>query len=171
MQNPVPASELANQPYMQCTPPNVEKEICNGLENITISNGVASSSLLNNCNFNTTNWATCYNCPSTAPTVENPTPAPVTGANDPNYRHPVPNDCDSVWWDPVAGQCLCSNSTCAYNDTATPMSANVALKKSITMIGSSVQLTNTETSGAASLSSTLFALSASTLILTTIMIL
>ncbi|SAL97630.1 hypothetical protein [Absidia glauca] len=43
MQNPVPNSQLASQSYMQCTLPNTGKEICNGLENITISaDGVAS---------------------------------------------------------------------------------------------------------------------------------
>jgi hypothetical protein len=86
---------------MQCNLPNTGKEICNGLENITISaDGVASGSLLQNCNFNTTNWHTCYNCPSAAPTLETPVPSALLQSNDPNYRKPVPDNCDSIWWDP-----------------------------------------------------------------------
>lgn len=102
MKNPVPASELANQDYMKCELPNTGKEICNGLENITVAadTGVISSSLLNMCNFNTTNWGTCFNCPSGAPTLETPTPASSVQTTDAKYRHPVPDNCDSIWWDP-----------------------------------------------------------------------
>lgn len=102
MKNPVPASQLANQDYMKCELPNTGKEICNGLENITIAadTGVVSSPLLNSCNFNSTNWATCFNCPSTAPTLDNPTPPSAVQSTAPNYRHPVPDNCDSIWWDP-----------------------------------------------------------------------
>ncbi|CAO3576118.1 unnamed protein product [Absidia cylindrospora] len=125
MQNPVPNSQLASQPYMQCNVPNTGKEICNGLENITISaDGVASGGLLQNCNFNTTNWHTCYNCPSSAPSLETPVPSASLQSNDPNYRKPVPDNCDSIWWDPVVGQCLCTDSSCAYKDTAVPSSKN-----------------------------------------------
>ncbi|CAO3632042.1 unnamed protein product [Cunninghamella blakesleeana] len=101
MQNPVPASQLSNQPYMKCDLPNTGKEICNGLENITISTeGVASGSLLQSCNFNVTNWHTCYNCPNAAPTLETPVPPVGVQSTDPNYRKPVPDNCDSIWWDP-----------------------------------------------------------------------
>ncbi|KAI8393318.1 uncharacterized protein BYT42DRAFT_1905 [Radiomyces spectabilis] len=130
MQNPVPASQLANQSYMKCELPNTGKEICNGLENITISDaGVASSNLLNACNFNTTNWGTCYNCPSVAPTLEQPTPEDHVQSNDPSYRHPVPDNCDSVWWDPVAGACLCTSSGCAYKDVAVPVNTSTSSSK------------------------------------------
>ncbi|CAO3632038.1 unnamed protein product [Cunninghamella blakesleeana] len=121
MQNPVPASQLSNQPYMKCDLPNTGKEICNGLENITISTeGVASGSLLQSCNFNVTNWHTCYNCPNAAPTLETPVPPVGVQSTDPNYRKPVPDNCDSIWWDPVAGSCLCTSQSCAYKDTAIP---------------------------------------------------
>lgn len=102
MKNPVPASQLADQPYMKCELPNTGKEICNGLENITIAadTGVISSSLLNSCNFNTTVWHTCFNCPGSAPTLDNPTPNATIQTTDPSYRHPVPDNCDSIWWDP-----------------------------------------------------------------------
>ncbi|KAG1170131.1 hypothetical protein G6F70_006095 [Rhizopus microsporus] len=137
MQNPVPASKLAEQPYMQCNLPNTGKEICNGLETITTNGGVVSGSLLNSCNFNVQNWATCYNCPSTAPTVDNPTPPNTIASSDPKYRHPVPNNCDSIWWDPIAGQCLCSNTTCAYQDTAVPVSTNTSVSSNSTTNGNS----------------------------------
>ncbi|KAI7904287.1 uncharacterized protein BX663DRAFT_504587 [Cokeromyces recurvatus] len=134
MQNPVPASQLAEQPYMKCGIPDVGKEICNGLENITITNGVVSGSLLNMCNFGTTNWATCFNCPATAPTVDNPTPNPSIASTDPKYRHPLPDNCDTVWWDPIAGQCLCSNSTCAYKDVAPASSTSITKVSSATTV-------------------------------------
>ncbi|CDS03170.1 hypothetical protein LRAMOSA00572 [Lichtheimia ramosa] len=125
MKNPVPKSQLADQAYMKCELPNTGKEICNGLQNISVSDaGVVSSPLLNMCNFNTTNWGTCFNCPGSAPTLESPTPNTTTQSNDPKYRHPVPDNCDSIWWDPVAGQCLCTQQSCAYKDTAVPVDAN-----------------------------------------------
>jgi hypothetical protein len=123
MQNPVPASQLANQDYMKCALPDVGKEICNGLENITIANNLVSGNLLNSCNFNTANWHTCYNCPASEPTLQNPTPNNAVATTDPKYRHPVPKDCDSIWWDPVAGQCLCTTTACAYKDESVPISS------------------------------------------------
>ncbi|CAO0792151.1 unnamed protein product [Mucor circinelloides] len=155
MQNPVPASQLANQPYMQCTTPNIGKEICNGLENITIASNVVSGSLLNSCNFNTANWATCFNCPSSEPTLENPTPNAAIASTDPNFRHAVPNDCDSLWWDPIAGQCLCSNTTCAYNDTSVPVATNTTVNKVVSSTGNNSQQTNTDKSSAAKVTVTL----------------
>ncbi|KAG0747258.1 hypothetical protein G6F57_007951 [Rhizopus arrhizus] len=137
MQNPVPVSQLASQPYMQCTLPNIGKEICNGLETISTANNIVSGSLLNSCNFNTENWATCFNCPANAPTVDNPTPASAVASTDAKYRHLVPNNCDSIWWDPVAGQCLCSNTTCAYQDTAVPVNTNTSSSNNQTSQGAS----------------------------------
>lgn len=122
MQNPVPASQLANQDYMKCELPNTGKEICNGLENITISSNIVSGNLLNSCNFNTANWHTCYNCPVSEPTLQNPTPDNALASTDPKFRHPVPQDCDSIWWDPIAGQCLCTTNECAYKDVSVPLS-------------------------------------------------
>ncbi|KAL9545302.1 hypothetical protein PS6_008285 [Mucor atramentarius] len=161
MQNPVPASQLANQPYMQCTTPSIGKEICNGLENITIASNVVSGSLLNSCNFNTANWATCFNCPSSEPTLENPTPNAAIASTDPNFRHAVPNDCDSLWWDPIAGQCLCSNTTCAYNDTSVPVATNTTVNKVVSSTGNNSQQTNTDKSSAAKVTVTLMGLTLS----------
>lgn len=161
MQNPVPASQLADQPYMQCTTPNIGKEICNGLENITIASNVVSGSLLNSCNFNTANWATCFNCPSSEPTLENPTPNAAIASTDPSFRHAVPNDCDSLWWDPIAGQCLCSNTVCAYNDTSVPLSTNTTVNKAASPTGGNSQETNADKSGAIKFTATLMGLALS----------
>lgn len=45
MKNPVKASELANQDYMQCKQPVIPKEICNGLDDD--HNGVIDDGLIN----------------------------------------------------------------------------------------------------------------------------
>jgi hypothetical protein len=124
MQNPVPASQLANQSYMQCQKPVTPKEICNGLETLNITSGVVSGSLLNSCNFNTSNFATCFNCPATAPVLETPVPASAVANGTSGYRTPLPDNCSPFWWDPVAGQCLCTSSSCAYQDTAVPKQQN-----------------------------------------------
>lgn len=170
MQNPVPASQLASQSYMQCTLPNVGKEICNGLESISIASSVVSGALLNNCNFNTTNWGTCYNCPAVEPTLDNPTPNNAVADSDPKFRHAVPSNCDSLWWDPIAGQCLCSNTTCAYNDTAVPVTAIVANTTTTSSTGTIAKATSAN-SGAVSLSSTLFGLGLGMSITAAVMIL
>ncbi|KAI8347185.1 hypothetical protein EDC96DRAFT_521155 [Choanephora cucurbitarum] len=159
MQNPVPASQMANQSYMKCELPKTSKEICNGLETINITSGVVSGPLVNQCNFNTVNWATCFNCPSAAPTVDNPTPNSAVAATDAKYRHPVPNDCDSIWWDPIAGQCLCNGTDCAYKDTAVPLStgsASSSASASASSPSTSAQAANSavkNTSNAATLTS------------------
>ncbi|KAI9483884.1 MAG: hypothetical protein EXX96DRAFT_500390 [Benjaminiella poitrasii] len=181
MQNPVPASQLADQPYMKCNTPQVGKEICNGLEDITITNGVVSSSLLNTCSFGTSSWATCFNCPGSEPTLDNPTPSPSVATTDPNYRHPIPEDCDTVWWDPIAGQCLCSDSTCSgtssSNSTAAPSNAtsatnattttttntngtaNIAMNQAVVTADVPVQQLVAEESGATSLTTAVLGLS------------
>lgn len=170
MQNPVPASQLASQPYMQCTLPNVGKEICNGLETISIASNIVSGSLLNNCNFNTANWGTCFNCPAVEPTLDNPTPNNAVAESDPKFRHAVPNNCDSLWWDPIAGQCLCSNTTCAYNDTSVPLTTIVANSTTASATGSVAEETNVK-SGAATMVTTLFGLSLSMGVAVAVMIL
>ncbi|KAG2233759.1 hypothetical protein INT48_002245 [Thamnidium elegans] len=156
MQNPVPVSQLASQPYMQCTLPNIGKEICNGLENISIASNVVSGNLLNNCNFNTANWGTCFNCPATEPTLDNPTPNNAVSDTDPKFRHAVPNNCDSLWWDPIAGQCLCSNTTCAYNDTSVPLTTITTNGTTASGPGSTPQQTKAESSAVSGMTTALF---------------
>lgn len=173
MQNPVPASQLADQPYMKCGLPNVGKEICNGLENVTINTGVVSGNLLNSCNFNTADWATCFNCPATEPTLENPTPNTAVSSTDPKFRHAVPNNCDSIWWDPIAGQCLCTNTSCSYNDTAVPLkTATTANGTNASTSGTTAQQSSTVKSDAVHMmATTLFGVTFSTGVAAAVMLL
>ncbi|KAF9125688.1 hypothetical protein BGW39_007214 [Mortierella sp. 14UC] len=126
MQNPVPASELANQPYMKCQQPAVGKEICNGLDDTKA--GSIDKGALQMCNFPTGSWSTCYGCPTVNPSVTEPVPARAVAAGQTGYRTPVPTTCAMEWWDPVAAQCLCASSNCTFTDTAvlTPTTAGVS---------------------------------------------
>ncbi|KAG2200221.1 hypothetical protein INT47_009859, partial [Mucor saturninus] len=119
MKNPVKASELGKQDYMRCEQPVIAKEICNGLDDDGNQN--VDEGLMNSCNFGTTTFNTCFNCPNTAPTLSMPTPA--TGAQNGSaaFRYPIPNNCDTKWWDPIGNACLCTTNDCLYKDTAVPV--------------------------------------------------
>ncbi|KAF9433596.1 hypothetical protein BGZ76_009239 [Entomortierella beljakovae] len=125
MKNPVPNSELANQPYMKCNLPAVGKEICNGLDDLNIATpgvpGTPDKGVLEVCNFVSGPWSTCYGCPKTAPTPENPVPERNVALGALGARTPVPATCAMEWWDPIAAQCLCTNSNCTFTDTAIPV--------------------------------------------------
>ncbi|KAI1316036.1 hypothetical protein EDD11_010500 [Mortierella claussenii] len=114
VKNPVPASQLADQPYMKCSVPAVGKEICNGLDDTKA--GAIDKSVLETCNFAAGPWSTCYGCPKTAPTPQTPVPERVVAAGQTGYRTPVPANCAMEWWDPVAAQCLCASSNCTFTD-------------------------------------------------------
>ncbi|KAI9021455.1 hypothetical protein CLU79DRAFT_753375 [Phycomyces nitens] len=122
MKNPVKASELGKQDYMKCQQPVIAKEICNGLDDD--NNHVIDENLLNNCNFGTTTFKTCFNCPSTAPTLESPAPVSSSQNGTEGFRYPLPLDCDTKWWDPIANLCLCTSTECQYKDTAVPVNKN-----------------------------------------------
>ncbi|KAG0312483.1 hypothetical protein BGZ99_009472 [Dissophora globulifera] len=119
MKNPVPASQLADQPYMKCTLPMVGKEICNGMDDT--KSGAIDKGVLETCNFVAGPWSTCYGCPKTMPSVADPVPERVTAAGQVGFRTPVPVTCAMEWWDPVAAQCLCQSSNCTFQDTAVPV--------------------------------------------------
>ncbi|KAI8922508.1 hypothetical protein DFJ77DRAFT_446879 [Powellomyces hirtus] len=117
MKNPVPASQLAAQPYMSCTPnPAPPNTICNGLA----GDAAAGNAAPETCNLVSGSFRSCYGCPAEAPTLENPSP-PTTST-----RKRVPTTCDSLWWDPVAGTCLCTADSCKYTDTARPVNLDPA---------------------------------------------
>ncbi|CAO3610741.1 unnamed protein product [Cunninghamella echinulata] len=124
MKNPVKSSELGAQPYMKCQQPIIENDICNGLDDN--NNGNIDENLLNNCNFGTSNFKTCFTCPSTPPSLASPTPTSGTQNGTAGYRYPVPDTCDSIWWDPVGNKCLCDNSAtdCKYKNLAVETSKN-----------------------------------------------
>ncbi|KAF9915441.1 hypothetical protein BX616_006142 [Lobosporangium transversale] len=114
MKNPVPASQLADQPYMKCNQPAVGKEICNGLDDTKA--GSIDKGILEVCNFASGPWSTCYGCPKAEPSVTTPVPERVVAAGQTGYRTPVPANCAMEWWDPVAAQCLCASSNCTFTD-------------------------------------------------------
>ncbi|KAI1320725.1 hypothetical protein EDD11_010259 [Mortierella claussenii] len=118
MKNPVPASQLAEQPYMKCSLPAVGKEICNGLDDT--KTGTIDKDVLEICNFVAGPWSTCYGCPKTQPTTADPVPDRVMAQGQSGYRTAVPATCAMEWWDPVGAQCLCSSSNCTFTDTAVP---------------------------------------------------
>ncbi|KAL7324530.1 hypothetical protein PS15p_209711 [Mucor circinelloides] len=131
MKNPVKASELGAQDYMQCKQPVIPKEICNGLDDD--HNGSIDDGLVNSCNFGTTSMKTCFNCPGSAPTLSNPTPASSVQNGTAGYRYPIPDNCDTTWWDPIGNTCLCTTADCQLKsiavskpNTTTPAGSNGA---------------------------------------------
>ncbi|KAG0200333.1 hypothetical protein BGX28_006565 [Mortierella sp. GBA30] len=118
MQNPVPSSEMSAQPYMNCSAPAVGKEICNGLDDT--KSGTIDAGVLELCKFDAGSWSTCYGCPKSTPTVADPVPQRFLALGQTGARTPVPATCAMEWWDPIAAQCLCTNSNCSFTDTAIP---------------------------------------------------
>ncbi|KAF9433412.1 hypothetical protein BGZ76_009493 [Entomortierella beljakovae] len=116
MENPVPASQLAAQPYMKCNIPAVGKEICNGLDDTKA--GSIDKGVIEMCNYPSGSWSTCYGCPIDQPTTANPTPNRVVAAGQPGARSAVPSTCAMEWWDPIAAQCLCTSSNCTFTDVS-----------------------------------------------------
>ncbi|KAL2916604.1 hypothetical protein HK105_203716 [Polyrhizophydium stewartii] len=103
MRNPVPASQLASQPYMQCTRnPAPPTNICNGL----------STTGFETCNLPNGTIRSCYGCPESYPSLSNPVPNRV------GSKCFIPDTCDTLWWDSVACKCLCTDASCAWNDTS-----------------------------------------------------
>lgn len=109
MKAPVPASQLASQPYMQCAQtPAPPTNICNGIGLVGVDT----------CNYPTAQLQTCYGCPESLPTLSNPVPKRN------GTKKPVPADCDTIWWDSASGQCLCTADSCSYKDIGRPINLN-----------------------------------------------
>ncbi|KAI9027447.1 hypothetical protein CLU79DRAFT_739243 [Phycomyces nitens] len=148
MKNPVKASEFGQQDYMKCQQPVIAKEICNGLDDD--HNNQIDDNLLNNCNFGTSNFKTCFNCPSGAPSLANPTPASAAQSGSAGYRYPVPDNCDSTWWDPIGNACLCTTTDCQYKEVVV---AKPAASNSTTSSSGAKETTTTSTSAASFITS------------------
>ncbi|KAL1919824.1 uncharacterized protein VTP21DRAFT_1755 [Calcarisporiella thermophila] len=116
MRNPVPKDQLASQPYMKCDVPKLGKEICNGLDDN--GDGQIDEGVVESCSFPTGTFRTCYGCPGQYPTLEQPLP-PRVNAN----RKPLPDNCDTLFWDSTTGQCLPGGALMVSNAT-TPAAAN-----------------------------------------------
>lgn len=126
MKNPVPATQLGAQPYMQCTPnPAPPTNICNGLAGANAA-GIAGPET---CTLARGAIQTCYGCPAAYPDIGDPSP-PSTSA-----RCRVPNTCDTLWWDPVACKCLCTADSCKYVETARPINMDQASLNNVTRNG------------------------------------
>ncbi|GAK65039.1 carbohydrate esterase family 4 protein [Moesziomyces antarcticus] len=121
MQNPVPASQLNTLDAFKCQTANVDQHICNGF--------AKNNDLLEHCISNTAGDAlnnspfyTCYGCPQTTPSPQQPNPPQKN--NDRSLRTRIPNNCDTPFWDPVAAKCLCSGSQCGFTDSTRPIGPN-----------------------------------------------
>lgn len=108
MKNPVSATDLPSQYYMQCNLPAPPTNICNGLD----------MTLAETCNLATATIHTCYGCPASLQSITNIIPVITT------TRCPPPATCDTKYWDPVGCKCLCTTAICAPGSTvAIPVQA------------------------------------------------
>ncbi|PWO00075.1 hypothetical protein FA09DRAFT_328198 [Tilletiopsis washingtonensis] len=110
MRNPVPASQLNTLDEFKCQTPDVQEAvICNGMpdkQNTVLQHCISDTpgDSLNNSPF-----YTCYGCPTTQPTVDQPSP-PQNNATG-SIRTRINASCDTPFWDPIAGKCLNSGFT------------------------------------------------------------
>ncbi|RXW17589.1 hypothetical protein EST38_g8262 [Candolleomyces aberdarensis] len=115
VRNPVPASQLNTIPSFACPRPTIDAsvKVCNGIPQ-------NEGGLLARCGFSDFPFFTCYGCPTTVPTPQNPLPA-----QDPNQvRHRLPATCSTEYWDPIGNQCLCNSASCAFQDSSRPIGPN-----------------------------------------------
>jgi hypothetical protein len=120
IRNPVKASELHTLDEFKCNTPNLTEPICSGIPHL-------EAGLLQHCisdvagdPLNNSPFYTCYGCPETTPSPANPNPAQKN--NDGSVRVRISNDCDTPFWDPIAGKCLASG----YTDTSRSIGTNGA---------------------------------------------
>jgi peptidoglycan/xylan/chitin deacetylase (PgdA/CDA1 family) len=120
VQHPVPVSQLDQVSSLRCATPDVDssRQICNGIPQ-------NEQGLLSHCDFSDFPFFTCYGCPSEEPTPANPNPSQsVAAGQQPRFR--LPSNCSTPFWDPIAGQCICTSSTCAFSDNSRPIGPNGA---------------------------------------------
>ncbi|KAL8293266.1 hypothetical protein RQP46_000960 [Phenoliferia psychrophenolica] len=108
---PVTNAEIGNVTALQCSTPVVNAKICNGIE----ANEVG---LLLNCPFIDFPWTTCYGCPVSSPTPQDPVPAQNTTIG---VRYHISDNCSTAFFDPITNTCLCTNSSCAFQDNTGPI--------------------------------------------------
>jgi len=117
MKNPVKASDLQDHPAISCKkmttyPVNSDTEICDGIDNN--GDGNIDEGVVENCNFNTASFSTCFGCPATEPTIENPVPSRN------GDRNIIPSEgCKEGTWNPVTNECD-SMENSNYLETITP---------------------------------------------------
>ncbi|KAF7340989.1 hypothetical protein MSAN_02084300 [Mycena sanguinolenta] len=120
VQNPVPVSQLDTVDALKCSTPQVpaSQKICNGIPG-------NEDGLLDLCDFSDFPFYTCYGCPQTEPTVDEPNP-PQQVPDGGQARFRLPANCSTPFWDPVAGNCICTSSTCAFTDNSRAIGPNGA---------------------------------------------
>ncbi|KAG8915532.1 hypothetical protein FRC00_003279 [Tulasnella sp. 408] len=119
VRNPVPISQLNDFAPFKCPTPQVSAKICNGMpEN--------EAGLIQNCYFSDFPFQTCYGCPTDNPTPANPMPAQASPSDGSALRYRLPANCSTPFWDPIAGNCLCTSSDCAFTDSSKPIGPNGA---------------------------------------------
>jgi hypothetical protein len=120
VQHPVPVSQLGSSNSIKCTSPQVDasQKICNGIPQ-------NENGLLSHCAFPDFPFFTCYGCPQVAPSPGNPNPAQQVPSGE-QARFRLPTNCSTPFWDPIAGKCICSSSTCAFSDNSRPIGPNGA---------------------------------------------
>jgi len=120
VQHPVTVANLDSVNSLKCSTPQVDpsQKICNGIPQN--ENGQLSS-----CPFPEFPFFTCYGCPETTPTPDNPNPPQKIPAGQ-NARFRLPTNCSTPFWDPSAGKCICTSSSCTFADNSRPIGPNGA---------------------------------------------
>ncbi|KAK7063548.1 family 4 carbohydrate esterase [Favolaschia claudopus] len=120
VQNPVPVSQLDSVAALKCSTPQIDAsmKICNGIPQ-------NENGLLNLCSFSDFPFYTCYGCPESEPTVDNPNPAQQVPDGG-QARSRVPTNCSTAFWDPIAAKCLCTSNDCAFTDNSRAIGPNGA---------------------------------------------
>ncbi|KIO07090.1 hypothetical protein M404DRAFT_137803 [Pisolithus tinctorius Marx 270] len=120
VQNPVPISQLDSFDALKCKTPDVDSsvQICNGIP-------ANEAGLLQECSFPDYPFFTCYGCPQSEPSPSNPNP-PQQVATGQQARLRLPANCSTPFWDPIAGECLCTSTACQYTDQSLPIGPNGA---------------------------------------------
>ncbi|EJD03814.1 uncharacterized protein FOMMEDRAFT_105999 [Fomitiporia mediterranea MF3/22] len=118
VRNPVPVSQLDTVQALKCTAPAVDpsEKICNGIPQ-------NEEGLLDHCAFSDFPFYTCYGCPATTPTPDNPNP-PQASSGSPRFR--LPANCSTPFWDPIGDKCICQSSSCSFTDMSRPIGPNGA---------------------------------------------
>ncbi|SCV73021.1 BQ2448_6946 [Microbotryum intermedium] len=113
MQDPQSNDQIAQSTALQCSTPAVDAtlKICNGVQQ-------NEAGLLLQCPFTDFSWTTCYGCPVTPPTPQNPVPAQNTSLG---VRAHLPTNCSTPFFDPVGNRCTCAATSCAFTDQTRPI--------------------------------------------------
>jgi hypothetical protein len=144
VQNPQPISQLDQVDALKCSTPQVSQQICNGMPQ-------SEAGLLEHCPFSDFPWSTCvshtrplsatlwhgvahrslicwwfvqYGCPTEQVSPSNPNPPQQTVAGQ-QSRFRLPANCSTPFWDPIKGQCTCTDASCQFTDDTRAIGVSV----------------------------------------------